>query len=500
MMTRRKAIGLVIFCIILGYSYINSTIWLRLKLVNHYLKIKDYKAVIAIYQNILRKGIVSDPRYRTSPVYNNIKSNLLETYKNLKFKEPYLIQAEDYLSRGLLDKAISSYQKIIDINDDYETALAKYNLLGYEDEDWHKIIARTNFGLGIICLQRNEWYKAVIELKKITALESDFNNIGYSLDFKNSDDYKKSGIIFIHTGFPQHALKQFQIVNKLEPRDAEAYYFLGKCLDKLGRKHAAESAFKESIKLEEDTLKSVPGNLVSLKRLNELYLRINNLNEAKIIQLKLDIMISNKKIVAEMLKINEKGFTLGKNLISNGDFEIGDIKPLDWTWINWTNDIFNKSTYYSQEASFLGSLDIFEQFNGDKSLKILGVESKGTLKNKIIARAGFYAKKVTLKSNTPYVLSFYYKTKDLKERQAAVWIGGDSSVIFPNDCLLPDTDGYWRKFLIVGWNKKARSIEIEPLVRSYGMGEVWFDGVALEELIINPGIKLTNNATQFILR
>ena len=496
----RKKIGIVIFCFILISIYVYSTTWFRLRLARYYINKADYQSAVAVYQNILRKETFSCPRCPVTIINRTVKPELLAAYNNLKFKEPYLLQAQNYLSKGLFDEALSICEKVIKINKDYESDVVKYQLGHYKDENWQRIISVARFELSLIYMQKKRWHEASTELKKIAEPESNFRNVVYNLNFEDRINYEKSGVVFFVAGFPRNALRQFQIASALGIQNAELYYSSAKSFKQLGDDKNAKYAFKKAIQLEKDALKLNPNDLASLKRLNELYLTTGDLNRFKTTKYHLEVLNNNKIIIAQVLKINGKDFGLGENLISNGNFEIYDTEPPDWTWIMWPGNISNKSNQSYEKRIFSGMLDIFERFDGNNSLKIIGTNEKNKFTNKTTTRAGFYAKKIMLKPNTPYVISFYYKTKGLKDGQAAFWISGDKDIISPHDYLLPNTDGFWRKFLIIGWNKKEKLVEVEPLIKSYGTGEVWFDDVALEEIVISSGVKLTNNTTQYVLK
>jgi hypothetical protein len=98
------------------------------------------------------------------------------------------------------------------------------------------------------------------------------------------------------------------------------------------------------------------------------------------------------------------------------------------------------------------------------------------------------------------VLSFYYRTKNLRRRKAAVWVSGKPEVLFKHDRMLPPTDGGWRKFIIVGWTKKEGANKVKPLLRSWGVGEAEFDEMELREVILAVDVEIKDFSTRFELR
>jgi hypothetical protein len=115
------------------------------------------------------------------------------------------------------------------------------------------------------------------------------------------------------------------------------------------------------------------------------------------------------------------------------------------------------------------------------------------------ARAGYWHRPIKLKPDTPYVLSFYYRTRNLRGK-ATIWVSGKPEVLFKHDRMLPTTDGGWRKFIMVGWSRKEGTNKVKPWLRSWGIGDVWFDGVKLREIIFKPPVKMENMTTRFQIR
>jgi hypothetical protein len=95
----------------------------------------------------------------------------------------------------------------------------------------------------------------------------------------------------------------------------------------------------------------------------------------------------------------------------------------------------------------------FEAFESHKAMRVDGFSIQKKLELEA-ERAGYWGGEIELKPGTPYVLSFYYRTKNLRRRKAAVWVSGKPEVLFKYDRMLPSTDGGWRKLVIVGCRRK----------------------------------------------
>jgi hypothetical protein len=198
----------------------------------------------------------------------------------------------------------------------------------------------------------------------------------------------------------------------------------------------------------------------------------------------------DRRIVAELLGVPVEDVELGPNLIENGGFEVWKGgKPKGWAWLNMADG----KTW--NRALFVGGFDEFESYDGEKAMRVDGFWIQRE-KDLHPARAGYYHRAIALKPDTPYVLSFYYRTRNLSEGKAAIW----AKVLFAGDYMLPDTKGEWRRFVIMGWNRKGEVSKIKPLLRSWGLGEVWFDGIELREIALTADAQIEDFSTRFELR
>jgi len=203
----------------------------------------------------------------------------------------------------------------------------------------------------------------------------------------------------------------------------------------------------------------------------------------------------DRRIVAELLEVPVEDVELGPNLVENGGFEAwkeGRLEEWDWS------PMFSKSPF--NKALFVGGFDEFESYDGEKAMRIDGfwIQKEKDLHP---ARAGYWHGAIELKPDTPYVLSFYYRTRKLREGKAAVWVfSGEPEVLFKHDHMLPRTYSSWRKFIIVGWSRKEGANKIKPLLRSWGVGGVGFEGMELREIILAADAQIEDYSTRFELR
>jgi hypothetical protein len=174
---------------------------------------------------------------------------------------------------------------------------------------------------------------------------------------------------------------------------------------------------------------------------------------------------------------------LGPNLIENGGFEVWEKgKPKGWAW----SSMADGKTW--NLALFVGGFDEFEAYEGRRAMRVDGIWIQRNPELEC-ARAGYWGDQIPLKPDIPYILSFYYKTTRIGNVYAVVWASYDPEVLFRAH-KLPATEGKWREFIVIGWNRKEEMKMIKPLVLSFETGEVWFDKVKLREIFINAKIKV----------
>ncbi len=284
----------------------------------------------------------------------------------------------------------------------------------------------------------------------------------------------------------QEAIDALQTATRLDAQFAPAYL-------EMARTYETTGALSEAISWYERYNGMAPQDLLSLKKLAALYQQIGELEAAARWREELIARTDDIAIVAEALGIEGDELLLGPNLIENAGFEQGETSPLGWDWsLMEGGDIRNK-------AAFRGGMDGFEVYEGERSSRVEGFWTE-TAEDREGARAGYWAKEVELGPNTLWVLSFYYRTWNLGDGDASVWVSSDPEVIFAHDHGWPATGGVWRKAVIVGWNRKASAAVVKPLLRNWGVGKVWFDEVALREIGIQGTSEPISRETVFVLR
>jgi len=298
--------------------------------------------------------------------------------------------------------------------------------------------------------------------------------------------YYYQGQLYQRRGELQEAMDALQTAIGLNAQFAPAYL-------EMARTYETTGGLSEAISWYERYHRMVPQDLWSLKKLAELYHQIGDLEAAADRREELKARTDDKAIVAEVLGVEADEVLLGPNLIENAGFEQGATSPLGWNWALMTgSEVWN-------EAAFFGGVDSFEVYEGERSSRVEGFWTE-TATDREEARAGYWAEEMALGPKTLWVLSFYYRTWNLGDGDASVWVSYDPEVVFAADHRLPTTDGAWRKAVIVGWNRKASVGPVKPLLRNWGVGSVWFDDVGLRQIRVQGTSEPMSGETTFILR
>jgi len=316
------------------------------------------------------------------------------------------------------------------------------------------------------------------------------------------------GDLYYRRGDLNKAQGIYQHVIELNSMYARAYLRLGMVAETNYQSYRVKTFLREAVHWFETYRQMRPNDLLVLKRLGEAYQALGEVRKAQEIKEKLRLRTDDQAIVAELLGIPVNGVNVGENLLQNQGFEIrqdleeqkpedGKPAPDSWEWrymANW-------GPYDS--ALLTGGVDDLEHYDGQRALRLNGfwVKGKPGLHK---ARAGYrYVGGVLeLKSDTPYVLSLYYRTKYIGGETPTVWASNSREIGFVRDQRLPNTDGDWRKVAVVGWTgniDNARE-EIALLLRIWGMGEIEFDEVSLREISLEADVHMDGHSTIVGLR
>ncbi len=77
-----------------------------------------------------------------------------------------------------------------------------------------------------------------------------------------------------------------------------------------------------------------------------------------------------------------------------------------------------------------------------------------------------------------------YRTKDAADGAAALWLSFDGRTLrgYNSERGFPATDGEWRRVTIIAWKQPSNDWSINPLLRSWGQGSIWFDDFSVRRI------------------
>ncbi|OGD18267.1 MAG: hypothetical protein A2W03_14090 [Candidatus Aminicenantes bacterium RBG_16_63_16] len=174
-----------------------------------------------------------------------------------------------------------------------------------------------------------------------------------------------------------------------------------------------------------------------------------------------------RSALARLLKIDPAKAKVGENVIAAAGLADRDSLEKSWEFL----DLSSREPF--SRGSFAGGPD--PQAGG--ALRVMGFFVR-TEPGKVPCRAGFIRKQAVPLGAKTYVLDFFYRTLGRTERPS-FWLA--SPELMPERELDPAA-GEWRRVLFVFDNGELGIPSVQPLLRMWGTGTVWFAGLGLYEL------------------
>lgn len=311
--------------------------------------------------------------------------------------------------------------------------------------------------------------------------------------------------LYHRRGDLRQAETAYRQVLAVDPTYAQAYLRLGMVAE-AGREGESLS---EAARWYAQYHSLAPDDLLGLKRLVEVCTTLGeagvedpSCRETVTLRQELDARTNDRRIVAEMLGVPVEDVELGPNLVENGGFEEWvEGRPEWWVW----SDMFNHEPFNT--AVFVGGADELLPFEGQRAARVDGfwVQQR---EGKSAARAGFWQfdeivgglRSIPLTANTPYVLSFQYRTSRVPNGRVTVWVSStdEPDVFWPGgDHGLVGTNGMWYHFVAAGWNRSNAEAAIRPLLRLYAPGCAELDDVQVRPIGLPEGFALEQSEGQF---
>lgn len=205
------------------------------------------------------------------------------------------------------------------------------------------------------------------------------------------------------------------------------------------------------------------------------------------------VALVSPAMVANMLGVAADALQIGPELITNGDFELTTayaddqlLTPATGDPTGWLPSIMASGNPWNLGAFVVG-LDALHHVSGSRSLRIDGLFIDH-LSDREPARAGLLYPRVVIESGGPYLISFYYRTERISDIGATVWLSDNPKVLSAGDYALPQTFGAWKRVLLIAWNRSGTTATIQPLLRSFSEGSVWFDAFSIRPLSVRTPI------------
>ncbi|GIW21070.1 MAG: hypothetical protein KatS3mg068_0077 [Candidatus Sericytochromatia bacterium] len=263
-------------------------------------------------------------QYKLSNLYINKGENELAIKRlenvvksNNKFIDAYLLLGELYSKLGALDKANSTYQRILEI-------------------DKNNISAKIN--IAIINYKKGRKDLAYEQLKNIDKTYQDEDN--YLL-------HKYLGIQELENNNIDNAIERFMKAIDINPNDADSYINLGVCFHKNNNINRAMREYEKAISIE-------PNNLTAMKNLALVYYEANQVDDA------IDLY-------EKILKIDPNSSNV-KKLLANAYRKAGKIAS--------AIDMYQEHVKYNEkDPQALLNLAV-SYFENDKSIKAIDAFNK----------------------------------------------------------------------------------------------------------------------------
>jgi tetratricopeptide (TPR) repeat protein len=285
----------------------------------------------------------------------------------------------------------------------------------------------------------------------------------------------------------------------IDPKYAQAYLRLGMVQESQISKSANQQIFAQAddhrlvaAKWYELYHEMVPDDLLGLKKLVAVYEALGR-PEAAALRQELEAKTDDQHLVAESLRVPVGSVELAPNLVKGDASELWlDGHPQGWEWSDMaTGSPWNKGVFVGGDDELGGW--------GRRSTRVDGLWLQQQ-PDKEAGRFGFWHGAISLESNALYLVTFSYRTAHRQGERPGLWLSGQDSNLFAGEHFLSDTGGAWRQFAVIGWSKPDQVSAIQPLLRSWGLGEFDFDAVRVRKIVLKDAAVAHDVATQFILQ
>lgn len=294
-------------------------------------------------------------------------------------------------------------------------------------------------------------------------------------------------------------------VLELDPEYAPAYLRLGVVIEEQYNVGSPgyQASLEELACLYEWYYQLRPEDLLGSKKLAEVYRSVAH-PQAGVMEDILASRTDERRFVAELLEVPVEAVELGPNLVPNGGFEEWyNENPAGWDW--WGQ--FSHAPF--NPALFVGGAEILGAYEGENMVRSNGlwIEQNDELGP---ARANWRINQqddfsIKLVANKAYVVSLLYMTRGTENQDhspfnpATIYVTARPDVLFERNYTLPSTHGAMRKVVVVGWNRSGNDVVIQPLLRLFSAGTVWFDDLAIRQVRLE-NVTIGDHKARFVIK
>ncbi|MDH7487652.1 MAG: tetratricopeptide repeat protein, partial [Anaerolineae bacterium] len=251
-----------------------------------------------------------------------------------------------------------------------------------------------------------------------------------------------------------------QALVEREPEEAEGLLLLGEWHRRRGEVEAARGVYRRVLELRPDHV----GASVALEEMEAA---------------RPEVAWDDRYNLAAFLKVSAEAFEVGPDLLDEEAAGVQSPEDVYLGWApagSWRLDIreqARRSEYVP--ASFVVGFD--ELGYGGQAVRLQGLWV-GEQEAGPAAWAGVWANAVRLKAQTLYALSFAYKATGA----ARLGFSEGQMAILQKDLTLQPTGGRWREVVVIGANWSDQPLQVTPVFRISGRGQVLLADIKLREL------------------